>query len=96
VTAEMDNIRSINKDIYREVKNPYLQLFLILMIEKDGGKDLFQSVIDQTVVNIFDFVTLACKFLDKDTLFSVLQKKIMFSVKSGNLDAVPLIGLNSP
>ena len=37
VTAEMENIRSINKDIYREVKNPYLQLFLILVIEKDGA-----------------------------------------------------------
>jgi hypothetical protein len=53
-------------------------------------------VIEQTAINIFDFVTLACKFLDKETLFSVLQKKIVFSVKSGNLDAVPLIGFNSP
>ena len=67
----MENIRSINKDIYREVKNPYLQLFLVLMIEKDN-KELFANMIQEASVNLFDFVTLACKYLDKAELISVL------------------------
>jgi hypothetical protein len=38
---EMDSIRAINKEIYKEVKNPYLKIFLILAIERENYKELF-------------------------------------------------------
>jgi hypothetical protein len=42
-----------------------------------------------------DFVTLACKYLDKESLITLLKKKLQYSVNKGLLDAVPLIGLES-
>ena len=46
-------------------------------------------------MNLMDFVTLACKYLDKESLITVLKKKLQHSVNKGLLDAVPLIGLES-
>ena len=75
------------------VKNPYLRLFYQLMLETDLKK-VFEDCARSTVsINTFDFVTLACKFLDYTQLKQVLSIKIEQSVQKGNLDVLPLIGI---
>jgi len=31
----MENLRAINKDIYKEIRNPYLKLFMVLAMERE-------------------------------------------------------------
>jgi hypothetical protein len=45
------------------------------------------------LINVFDFVALACKYLDSSQLKSILQIKIESSLSKGNLDAIVLTGL---
>lgn len=71
---EMNNLRSINRDIYKDVRNPYLKLFLILAIERDAS--LFAQVLESSAIDLFDYVTLACKYLDRETLLSILRKRV--------------------
>jgi hypothetical protein len=52
-------------------------------------------LIDNSAINIFDFVTLACKYLDKESLISCFKRKLQRSVERGLLDAIPLIGLEA-
>jgi len=78
---EMHNLRAINKEIYKEVRNPYLKLYLVLTLErdKDAYKDLFIQLIENSAINLFDYVTLACKFLDKESLITCLKRKLQQS-----------------
>jgi len=48
---------------------------------------------NSSVVNIFDFLALACKFLDNTQLKTVIKTKVDFSISKGNFDAVILTGL---
>jgi len=65
------------------------------MIEKDT-KELFMTyAMEQSAINIFDFITLACKFFKEKDLKEILERKVQHSIEQGNLDAIPLIGLNS-
>jgi hypothetical protein len=91
----MDNLRSINKDIYREVRNPLLKLFMVLAIERESYRDVFAQIVETSAINLMDFVTLACKYLDKDSLITILKKKLQHSINKGLLDGVPLMGLES-
>jgi hypothetical protein len=91
----MDNLRSINKDIYREVRNPLLKLFMVLAIERESYRDVFAQIVETSAINLMDFVTLACKYLDKDSLITILKKKLIHSINKGLLDGVPLMGLES-
>lgn len=92
---EMENLRGINKDIYREVRNPYLRLFMILAIERDTYKELFSQIAESSAINLLDYVTLACKYLDKQSLVACLKRKLQYSINNGLLDAIPLVGLES-
>lgn len=93
---EIDNLRAINRDIYKEASNPYLRLFLILALERDSYRELFSQLVERDTLNLFDYVTLALKYLDKDSLIAFLKRKAQSSVTTGLLDAVPLLGLESP
>lgn len=75
------------------VKNPYLRLFYQLMLETDLKKVLEDCARSNTSINTFDFVTLACKFLDYSQFKTVLSIKIEQSISKGNLDVLPLIGI---
>ena len=50
---------------------------------------------EKNVINLFDFVTLACKFLNERDLMQVLQDKIEKDIAEGNLEVLALIGLKS-
>lgn len=91
----MENLRGINKDIYKEARNPYFKLFMILAIERDAYKELFAQIAETSAINLLDYVTLACKYLDKESLVACLKRRLLYSAKHGLLDAIPLIGLES-
>ena len=75
---QIEYIASLNSRVYNLVKNPYLKLFFIIMIESRSVpmKELFQQFTEKNVINLFDFVTLACKFLNDRDLQQVLKDKI--------------------
>ena len=54
------------------VKNPYLRLFYQLMFEQDILKVFEEQAKSNNLINIFDFITLACKFLNFNQLKNVL------------------------
>jgi hypothetical protein len=53
-------------------------------------------VIEKDSINLFDYVTLALKYLDKESLIACLKRKAQQSVDAGVFDVVPLLGLESP
>jgi len=63
------------------------------MLEADLKKVFEECAKTNHSINIFDFVTLACKFLDHQQLQHVLSVKIEHSINKGNLDVLPLIGI---
>jgi hypothetical protein len=58
------------------VKNPYLRLFYQLMLETDLKKVFEDYARNNASINTFDFITLACKFLDYSQFKHVLSIKI--------------------
>jgi len=82
-------------NIYSEaVNNPYLKLFYQIMIEPDIFKVFEEYARGATLINIFDFVALACKYLDSAQLKQIIHLKIESSIQKGNLDALVLTGLS--
>ncbi len=63
------------------------------MIEPDIFKVLEEYAKGTTLINTFDLVALACKYLDSNQLKSLLQIKIESSITKGNLDAIVITGL---
>ena len=45
-------------------------------------------------INVFDYITLACKFLNNDQLKDVLNDKIKYDVAYGNIAVIALVGLS--
>jgi len=64
-----------------------------MMLEQDLFKVFEEYARGGTLINVFDFVALACKYLDSSQLKSILQIKIESSIARGNLDAIVLTGL---
>ena len=67
---QIEYIANLNSRVYNLVKNPYLKLFFMIMIESRtvSIKELFQQFIEKNVINLFDLITLACKFLNDGDL----------------------------
>ena len=47
------------------------------------------------VINLFDYITICCKYLDENQLKQVLEDKIRSDIDKGNLQVFTLIGLKS-
>jgi hypothetical protein len=62
-------------------------------MEQDLKKVFEECAKTNHSMNVFDFVTLACKFLDYQQFKHVLAIKIDQSLQKGNLDVLPLIGI---
>ena len=77
----------------RKVNNPYLKLFYQIMLEDDIVKVFEEFASGTTLINLFDFLTLACKYLPVNELISVIKLKIESSIQSGNFDVIVLTGL---
>jgi hypothetical protein len=63
------------------------------MLEQDINKVFEDCARGTTLINTFDIVALACKYLDSNQLKSLLQTKIESSIVKGNLDAIVITGL---
>ena len=65
---KIEYIVSLNGDVHKLVKNPYLRLFFLIMIESRKPQrsvaEIFIEFNTNYVINFFDYVTLACKFLN--------------------------------
>ena len=95
---QVEYIVTLNNRVCDFVKNPYLKLFFLLMIEGRGPRPIAEIFKDFTLkhaINLFDYVTLACKFLNAQELMMVLKDKIEKDVAEGNLEVLALIGLKS-
>jgi len=58
-------LESLTANIFVQVvKNPYLRLFYQLMLETELKKVFEDCARNSVSINTFDFVVLACKFLD--------------------------------
>lgn len=62
-------------------------------MEQDIAKVFEDIAKGSLLINIFDFLALACKFLDNIQLRNVIRTKIESSIMQGNFDAIVLIGL---
>ena len=95
---QIEFIVSLNNRVHNFVKNPYLKLFFIIMIESRGQipiKELLQEFFEKNIINLFDLITVASKFLNDKDLGQILQDKIDKDIEYGNLEVLALIGLNS-
>lgn len=63
------------------------------MLEPNLFKVFEEYARGTTLINVFDFVALACKYLDSSQLKSIFKLKIESSLAKGNLDAIVLMGL---
>ena len=91
-------IVALNERVHNFVKNPYLKLFFFIMIESRGPRpiaEIFKDFNLKHVINLFDYVTLACRFLNVQDLAMVLKDKIDKGIAEGNLEVLALIGLKS-
>jgi hypothetical protein len=92
-STNLANESQVYSNYSQVVNNPYLKLFYQIMIEPDLQKVFEEYAKGIQVINIFDFVALACKYLSWNQFNAVMQIKIGNSIEQGNLDAIPLIGL---
>ena len=79
------------------MKNPYLKLFYLVFIESHNRtlQTILTDFDREFVINLFDFVTVCCKFLDSQKLQEVLKTKVRLDIERGNLQVFALIGLKS-
>lgn len=88
----------MNEKVFERVKNPYLKLFYIVMVEISAKRKPHEKhpldKFDQAI-NLFDFVAVCCKYLDQDKLKEVLDHRIESDIAKGNLQVFALIGLKS-
>jgi len=90
-------LKDLNQEVYSSVvKNPYLRLFFMIMIENKVFRALSSDFVKDYVINLFDYVALCCKFLSRKDLPKVINWKIDHGIAEGNLEVIPLIGLKSP
>ena len=79
----------MNRNVYKRMKNPYLQLFYLIVIESSfRQRSLARTLIEfnrDYVINLFDFVAICCKYLDNASLKEVLEDKIRSDIEKGNL-----------
>jgi hypothetical protein len=67
--------------IYKQViGNPYLKLFYQIMIERNVKKVFEEYAQGTTVINLFDFVALAAKYLSREDFETTIKLKIQTSM----------------
>ncbi len=88
VQAKISQLKNLNLKVFDRVKNPYLKLFYVIMVEIENsknsnkqqqrmGQENSHPLIEfSSVINLFDFVTVCCKYLDQDKLKQALEQKI--------------------
>ena len=70
---KVSSIRELNSAVGSTVvNNPYLRLFYLLLIE-NNPKKAFNEFISSYTINMFDYLALACKFLDSNQLKYFLE-----------------------
>jgi hypothetical protein len=84
-------VKDINKNMHFQMKNPYFEIFFKILENKE--------IIDSNGCNgiyILDLIAILCRFLDFNELLETLQNLVNSGIRTGNLEVLPLIGLNSP
>ena len=93
VQNKIKQLWNLNKNVYKRMKNPYLQLFYLILIEsriesspKRGQlSKILQDFNKSYAINLFDYVAICCKYLDNKSLKEVLEAKIDSDIRQGNL-----------
>jgi len=100
VSEKIKQLKELNDRVYMRVKNPYLRLFFLIMIDSHfTHRRSFAKILIEFnknyVMNLFDYVAICCKFLDTAPLKEVLDDKMRSDITMGNLQVFALIGLRS-
>jgi hypothetical protein len=66
------------------------------MIERNVKKVFEEYARGTTMINLFDFVALAAKYLSKEDFETTINLKIQTSIAQGTLEAIPLLGFVDP
>ena len=89
MSEKIKHLKELNDKVYMRVKNPYLRLFYLIMIDSHFKRKSMVKILSDFnkdyVMNLFDYVAICCKFLDTGPLKDVLEDKIKFDVARGNL-----------